>query len=82
MKPAKRRSEKTAKKAGTRLQKHRAEMRHRGFKLVQLWVPDPTAKGFREAVRETREFLLKHPDAEWDSFARKTLDDAPGWANE
>ena len=82
MKPVKRRSAKPAKSAGTRLQKHRAEMRHRGFKLVQLWVPDPTAKGFKEAVMETRAFLHKHPDAEWDAFARKALDDAPGWANE
>ncbi|MBM4363522.1 MAG: DUF3018 family protein [Deltaproteobacteria bacterium] len=65
--------------APSRLAKHRAEMRRRGFKLVQLWVPDPGAPGFREAVRRTREFLLAHPDREWDAFASRVLDAAPGW---
>jgi len=63
----------------TRLQRHRAEMRRRGFKLVQLWVPDPNAPGFRKAVRQTREFLEAHPDHEWDTFAQRVLDEAPGW---
>jgi hypothetical protein len=70
---------KGAKKAASRLERHRYEMRRRGFKLVQLWVPDPDAPGFRGAVRRTREFLTAHPDAEWDAFARETLDGAPGW---
>jgi hypothetical protein len=68
-----------AKAAGTRLQQHRAEMRRRGFKLVQLWVPDPSALGFREAVRRTKKFLETHPDPEWDSYAQRVLDEAPGW---
>ena len=63
----------------TRLGRHRAEMRRRGFKLVQLWVPDPEAPGFLEAVRRTREFLDAHPDHEWDAFARRMLDAAPAW---
>ena len=54
-------------------------MRRRGFKLVQIWVPDPTASAFRDAVRRTREFLEAHPDADWDEFAQKVLDDAPDW---
>ena len=70
---------KSAKKAPSRLERHRSEMRRRGFKLVQLWVPDPDAPGFRGAVRRTREFLAAHPDAEWDAFAREALDRAPGW---
>jgi hypothetical protein len=69
----------SAKKATTRLERHRAEMRRRGFRLVQLWVPDPEAPGFRSAVRRTRAFLEAHPDAEWDDFARDALDHAPGW---
>lgn len=68
-----------AKKTISRLERHRAEMRQRGFKLVQLWVPDPEAPGFRSAVRRTREFLAAHPDAEWDQYARDMLDRAPGW---
>ncbi len=62
-----------------RLVRHRSEMRKRGFKLVQLWVPDPDAPGFRSSVRRTREFLAAHPDAEWDEFAREMLDRAPAW---
>jgi hypothetical protein len=69
----------SAKKVKSRLERHRSEMRRRGFKLVQLWVPDPDAPGFRGAVRRTREFLAAHPDAEWDEFAREALDRAPGW---
>jgi hypothetical protein len=63
----------------TRLQQHRAEMRRKGFKLVQLWVPDPAAAGFREAVLQTKRFLETHPDPEWDAFAQDILDQAPGW---
>jgi hypothetical protein len=69
----------SAKKPTTRLERHRAEMRRRGFKLVQLWVPDPDAPGYRSAVRRTRAFLAAHPDAEWDAFARDVLDRAPRW---
>jgi hypothetical protein len=65
----------------TRLQRHRAEMRRRGFKLVQLWVPDPNAPGFRNAIRRTRQFLERHPDREWDAYAQRILDDAPGWTD-
>lgn len=54
-------------------------MRRKGFKLVQLWVPDPTVPGFREAVRQTKRFLEAHPDAEWDAYALQALDAAPGW---
>jgi hypothetical protein len=68
-----------AKATTTRLQQHRAEMRRKGFKLVQLWVPDPAAPGFREAVEQTRRFLETHPDPEWDALAQRVLDDAPGW---
>jgi hypothetical protein len=57
-------------------------MRRRGFKLVQLWVPDPNAPGFRDAVRQTRVFLEAHPDAEWDAYAQHLLDEAPGWSGD
>jgi hypothetical protein len=69
----------SANKGTSRLERHRSEMRRRGFKLVQLWVPDPDAPGFRGAVRRTREFLAAHPDTEWDEFALEALDRAPGW---
>jgi hypothetical protein len=70
---------KSPKKTATRLERHRAEMRRRGFRLVQMWVPDPDAPAFRAAVRRTREFLVAHPDADWDEYALSVLDGAPGW---
>lgn len=79
MRQAKKIPPRHGKSALTRLQQHRAEMRRKGFKLVQLWVPDPTAPGFREAVKQTRHFLEAHPDAEWDEVAQRLLDAAPGW---
>jgi hypothetical protein len=63
----------------SRVERHRAEMRRRGFKLVQLWVPDPDAPAFRDAVQRTRKFLETHPDADWDTFAQRALDEAPPW---
>jgi hypothetical protein len=81
MKPAKKAPRRSGKALPTRLQRHRAEMRRRGFKLVQLWVPDPKAPRFRDAVRRTRRFLEEHPDREWDAYARRILDDAPGWTD-
>jgi hypothetical protein len=81
MKRAKKADGRQAEAVPTRLQHHRLEMRRRGFKLVQLWVPDPEAPGFRDAVRETREFLEAHPDTEWDSQALRVLDEAPGWSD-
>ncbi len=57
-------------------------MRRRGFRLVQLWVPDPNAPGFREAVRRTKKFLEAHPDHAWDAYAQRLLDEAPGWSDE
>ncbi len=81
MKPAKKVTGRPGRAVPTRLQRHRAEMRRRGFKLVQIWLPDPNAPGFREAVCQTREFLAAHPDPEWDAYARRLLDKAPGWSD-
>ena len=82
MKPAGRAPHGSGKQTPTRLQRHRALMRRRGFKLVQLWVPDPNAPGFRAAVRKTQQFLEQHPDREWDAYAKRILNDAPGWTDE
>jgi hypothetical protein len=81
MKDARKAAHRRAKSPGTRLQQHRADMRRRGFRLVQLWVPDPNAPGFREAVRRTRAFLAAHPDDAWDAVAERLLDEAPGWSD-
>ncbi len=41
--------------AKTRVQAHRAGLRRRGLRPIQLWVPDTRAPGFaEEAVRQSR----------------------------
>lgn len=44
-----------------RVQKHRASLRHKGLKLVQIWVPDTQQKGFkRECTKQA--LLTKEED--------------------
>jgi hypothetical protein len=42
--------------ASEKMRAHRARMRAKGFKLVQMWVPDTSRPGFAEEVR--RQSLL------------------------
>jgi len=37
-----------------RVQKHRANLRHKGLKLVQIWVPDVRSKGFAQECKDKR----------------------------
>lgn len=41
------------------VQKHRAAMRRKGMKLVQLWVPDPEAPGFADECRRQLAVITK-----------------------
>ena len=48
---------------------HRARMRARGMKLVQLWVPDVTGPEFKaEARRQSRLVALSPHEAEDQAF--------------
>jgi len=55
------------------MQRHREEMRRRGFKLVQLWVPDASAPGFAAELQRQIRSLAARPDREADSFANAAL---------
>lgn len=55
------------------MRKHREEMRRRGFKLVQLWIPDPRAPGFAAQLQRQIRFLATHPDREADDFTNAGL---------
>jgi hypothetical protein len=47
----------------TRVQKHRASLRHKGLKPVQIWVPDVMNKGFvLECERQA--LLVKNSEEE------------------
>jgi hypothetical protein len=50
------------------MRKHREEMRRRGFKLVQLWVPDPGAPGFGAELQRQIRSLAAVPDRDSDGF--------------
>jgi len=46
-----------AKSATEKMRTYRQKLRQRGMRLVQLWVPDPAAPGYAEAMRaESRKF--------------------------
>lgn len=57
-------------------------MRRRGFKLVQLWVPDPSAPGFEAELQRQIRSLAVNPDHDADAFANAGLAavwDDPEW---
>ena len=50
-----------------KFQRYRANRRARGMKLLRVWVPDPSAPGFRqEAERQAR--LLRNAPEEHDAL--------------
>jgi len=44
-----------------RVQKHRKNLRKRGLRPVQIWVPDTQRKGFAEECRRQSRLLRKDP---------------------
>lgn len=70
-------------KSTTRVQKHRAEMKARGFRLKQIWVPNHESPEFKAEVtranRAINEFERKHPEeAGWmDALVARAWDDLP-----
>jgi hypothetical protein len=68
-----RRAESRKESAREGMRKHREDMRRRGFKLVQLWVPDPSAPGFAAELQRQIRSLATHADREADSFTNAGL---------
>lgn len=57
-------------------------MRRRGFKLVQIWVPDVKAPGFADDLKRQLRALATHPDGAADDFSTAALSnvwDDPEW---
>jgi hypothetical protein len=46
----------------TKLERHRNAKRHKGMKRVRIWVPDPTAPGFREEAERQAALLRGAPE--------------------
>ena len=58
-----------AKSATEMMRTYRQNLRQRGMKLLQLWVPDPAAPGYAEAMRHQCTLLNQHSrtgsDTDW-----------------
>ncbi len=73
------RSKPTAKSRRESVQRHREKMRARGFRLIQIWVPDTASPGFAEECRR-QSLLVAHDPAEkivMDEL--EALQDTMGW---
>jgi hypothetical protein len=75
-------SDTKAARAREGMRKHRDDMRRRGFKLVQIWVPDPMAPGFAAELQRQIRSLAARPDRGADDFSAAALSDVwndPEW---
>jgi antidote-toxin recognition MazE-like antitoxin len=60
------------------VRRHRVNMRKRGMRLLQLWVPDTDAPGFAEECRRQSLLVSRHPKADDQALDR----DLEAWAAE
>ena len=67
------------KSVASRVQKHRANLRKNGLKLVQIWVPDVGREGFREECKR-QSLLVKNAEneQEFNEFLENVAD-LRGW---
>ncbi len=62
-----------------RVQKHRDSLRHKGLKLVQIWVPDIRSKGFaEECKRQAMLAQISMSEKDIHQFIEQTAD-LRGW---
>ena len=68
-----------ASSTASRVQKHRTNLRKKGLKLIQIWVPDTHAPGFTEECRR-QALLAKNSDNEQEinDYIANTVD-LRGW---
>lgn len=61
-----------ASSSARRVASHRAEMRRKGMKLLQIWVPDPSAPGFAQEARRQSRVVSEAPDHDdWMDFIER-----------
>ena len=63
----------------SRVEKHRANLRHKGLKPVQIWVPDTRSKGFAQECKR-QAMLVKNAEGEQEinDFIERAAD-LRGW---
>lgn len=67
------------KSTAMRVQKHRSNLRHKGLKLVQIWVPDVRSVGFvAECKRQSLIAKNDENEHEISNFIEKASD-LQGW---
>jgi hypothetical protein len=52
------------KDAPSKFARYRANKRNQGMKLIRLWVPDPSAPGFREEAARQAALINAAPDSQ------------------
>jgi len=66
-------------RSAARVRKHREKMRRAGMKLLQIWVPDSTQKGFAAECRR-QSLLLRNDPHESEILAEiEAIADTEGW---
>jgi hypothetical protein len=66
-------------RSAERVRKYRQKMRRAGMKLLQVWVPDPTQKGFAAECRR-QSLLLRDDPHEGKILAEmESVADTEGW---
>lgn len=62
-----------------RVRKHRDAMRAKGFRLLQIWVPDTRSAAFAKEARRQSRLLAANPDpdfdADWDNIAEQAFEE-------
>lgn len=65
--------------SGSSVQRHRDRMRARGFRLLQIWIPDTRSPEFAEECRR-QSLLLANDPAECEIMAEiEAMMDTDGW---
>lgn len=54
-----------------RVQRYRERMRAAGLRLIQLWVPDTSARGFAAEYARQCRIANAHPDRDVDAFINR-----------
>jgi hypothetical protein len=63
--------------SNNRVTKHRAELRARGPRPIQIWVPDTRSAAFAaEAKRQSQVIMASETDDEWTAIEDFFLDDS------
>jgi hypothetical protein len=66
--------------SNNRVTKHRADLRARGLRPIQIWVPDTRSPAFAaEATRQSHVIMAAEDGDEWTAMEDFFLEDSAGF---